>query len=213
MATATTEEIEYDFSQLDDTLISDHQKQSLIDYINQLKSQKRSATDDFNAFKLSTGSSRTGQRSLFRFLTFILPTYYFLFLTKRTNERIFSLDFCDLYFSLPCAFNHRRVQLNAIASSWVSDFCSHARSRSISSCARRPRSNSIFAHFRSGETSPHETTAPVELHLVAHGQSRLGRRQFPDHVRNVDLHRSGDQPRTGEVDHDDQPTESTRASE
>jgi hypothetical protein len=56
MATTTADEIEYDFSQLDDTLINEHQKQTLIDYINQLKTQKRSAADDFNAFKLSTGS-------------------------------------------------------------------------------------------------------------------------------------------------------------
>ena len=147
----------------------------------------------------------------------ILPTYYFMFheATERTNERIFSLsllNFCDLsFFSAVCAFKHYRVQHNAITSSRVSDFCSHARSSSFSSCARS-RKNSIFAHFRSGETSPHETTTPVELRLVAHGQSRADR-QLPDHVGNIDLHRSGDQPRTGEVDNDHQSIEPTRASE
>ena len=50
MAT-NNDEIDFDFSQLDDTLISDNQKQSLIDYINQIKSQKRSITDEFNQFK------------------------------------------------------------------------------------------------------------------------------------------------------------------
>ncbi len=57
MTTITTnDEIDFDFSQLDDSLISDNQKQLLIDYINQIKTQKRSINDEFNQFKLSTGS-------------------------------------------------------------------------------------------------------------------------------------------------------------
>jgi hypothetical protein len=52
----TNDEIDFDLSQLDDTLISDTQKQTLIDYINQIKSQKRSINEEFNQFKLSTGS-------------------------------------------------------------------------------------------------------------------------------------------------------------
>ena len=94
MATATNEEIEYDFSQLDDTLISDHQKQTLLEYINQLKSQKRSANDDFNAFKLSTGSSRAGQRSLFCFVTDFANVLFHVSRSDRTNERtnLFSLS-------------------------------------------------------------------------------------------------------------------------
>ena len=54
--TTANDEIDFDFSQLDDSLISDNQKQLLIDYINQIKSQKRSINDEFNQFKLSTGS-------------------------------------------------------------------------------------------------------------------------------------------------------------
>jgi hypothetical protein len=54
--TTTNDEIDFDFSQLDDTLISDNQKQSLVDYINQIKNEKRSITDELNQFKLSTGS-------------------------------------------------------------------------------------------------------------------------------------------------------------
>ncbi len=50
------EDLDFDFSQLDDTLISDQQKQTLLDYINQIKSQKRSINEEFNQFKLSTGS-------------------------------------------------------------------------------------------------------------------------------------------------------------
>jgi DNA repair exonuclease SbcCD ATPase subunit len=48
------EDLDFDFSQLDDTLISDQQKQTLLDYINQIKSQKRSINEEFNQFKLST---------------------------------------------------------------------------------------------------------------------------------------------------------------
>ncbi len=54
--TTTNNEIDFDISQLDDTLISDNQKQTLIDYINQIKNQKHSINDEFNQFKLSTGS-------------------------------------------------------------------------------------------------------------------------------------------------------------
>lgn len=54
--TTTTDEIEFDLSQLDDTLISDQQKQALIDYINQIKSEKRLINEDFNQLKLSTGT-------------------------------------------------------------------------------------------------------------------------------------------------------------
>ncbi|CAF3168370.1 unnamed protein product, partial [Rotaria sp. Silwood2] len=66
MAT-TNDEIDFDFSQLDDTLISDNQKQNLIDYINQIKNQKRSISDELNQFKLSTGHvkrRRTTKRQL-----------------------------------------------------------------------------------------------------------------------------------------------------
>lgn len=55
-ATTTNDEIDFDISQLDDTLISDNQKQNLIDYISQIKNQKRSINDEYNQFKLSTGS-------------------------------------------------------------------------------------------------------------------------------------------------------------
>lgn len=55
MAT-TTDPIEFDLSQLDQTLISDEQKQNLIEYINRLQSEKRSTDEQFNAFKLSTGT-------------------------------------------------------------------------------------------------------------------------------------------------------------
>ncbi|CAF5093883.1 unnamed protein product, partial [Rotaria sp. Silwood1] len=44
--TTTNDEIDFDFSQFDDTLISDNQKQNLIDYINQIKNQKRSISDE-----------------------------------------------------------------------------------------------------------------------------------------------------------------------
>ena len=52
----TTDDLDFDLSQLDDTLISENQKQNLIDYINQLKTQKRSINDEFDQFKSSTGS-------------------------------------------------------------------------------------------------------------------------------------------------------------
>ena len=56
MTTITsTDEMEFDFSQLDDTLINDQQKQNLIDYVNQIQSQKRALHDELNNFKLSTG--------------------------------------------------------------------------------------------------------------------------------------------------------------
>jgi hypothetical protein len=93
--TTINDEIDFDISQLDDTLISDNQKQTLIDYINQIKSQKRSINDEFNQFKLSTGSIKT-KNSLY---LFILQYYHFFFLTKRTNEHSF-IFFCSLYFSL-----------------------------------------------------------------------------------------------------------------
>ena len=51
----TTDDIDFDFSQLDDTLISDTQKQNLVDYINQIKTQKRSINEEFNQFKTTTG--------------------------------------------------------------------------------------------------------------------------------------------------------------
>lgn len=54
--TTSTDEIDFDFSQFDDTLISENQKQNLIDYVNQLKNQKRSINDELNQFKSSTGS-------------------------------------------------------------------------------------------------------------------------------------------------------------
>ncbi|CAF1115599.1 unnamed protein product [Rotaria sordida] len=65
--TTTNDDIDFDFSQLDDTLISDNQKQNLIDYINQIKNQKRSISDELNQFKLSTGHvkrRRTTKRQL-----------------------------------------------------------------------------------------------------------------------------------------------------
>ena len=52
----TTDDLGFDLSQLDDTLISENQKQNLIDYINQLQTQKRSINDEFDQFKSSTGS-------------------------------------------------------------------------------------------------------------------------------------------------------------
>jgi len=52
----TNDDIDFDLSQLDDTLISDNQKQTLTDYINQIKNQKRAINEEFNQFKLSTGS-------------------------------------------------------------------------------------------------------------------------------------------------------------
>ena len=52
----TTDDLDFDLSQLDDTLISENQKQNLIDYINQLQTQKRSINDEFDQFKSSTGS-------------------------------------------------------------------------------------------------------------------------------------------------------------
>ncbi|CAF1075218.1 unnamed protein product [Adineta ricciae] len=52
----TTDDLDFDLSQLDDTLISENQKQNLIDYINQLKTQKRSINDEFDQFKSSTGT-------------------------------------------------------------------------------------------------------------------------------------------------------------
>lgn len=63
--TTTNDEIDFDISQLDDTLISDNQKQNLIDYINQIKTQKRSINDEFNQFKLSTGSIINNSKSSF----------------------------------------------------------------------------------------------------------------------------------------------------
>ncbi|CAF1156304.1 unnamed protein product [Rotaria sp. Silwood1] len=65
--TTTNDEIDFDFSQFDDTLISDNQKQNLIDYINQIKNQKRSISDELNQYKLSTGNvkrRRTTKRQL-----------------------------------------------------------------------------------------------------------------------------------------------------
>jgi len=56
MMTTTTDEIDFDISQLNDTLINDQQKQTLLDYINQLKTQKNSIHEEFNQFKTSTGS-------------------------------------------------------------------------------------------------------------------------------------------------------------
>ncbi|CAF3299727.1 unnamed protein product [Rotaria socialis] len=53
--TTNNDDVDFDFSQLDDTLISDNQKQNLVDYINQIKTQKRSIHDELNQFKLSTG--------------------------------------------------------------------------------------------------------------------------------------------------------------
>jgi hypothetical protein len=93
MAT-TTDEIDFDISQLDDTLISDNQKQTLIDYINQLKNQKHSINDEFNQFKLSTGSINIKTFIIF----FILQLLLFLFLTKRTNECSFFLVFLLFVF-------------------------------------------------------------------------------------------------------------------
>jgi hypothetical protein len=85
MATTTNDEIDFDFSQLDDTLISDNQKQNLVDYINQLKTQKRSINDELSSFKLSTGS--ISKKFYFSAqIKIFCKTYYFLFLTKRTNE-------------------------------------------------------------------------------------------------------------------------------
>jgi hypothetical protein len=77
--TTTNDETDFDFSQLDDTLISDNQKQTLIDYINQIKSQKRSINDEFNQFKLSTGSITTKY-------FFTCSICQIIFFTKRTNE-------------------------------------------------------------------------------------------------------------------------------
>ncbi|CAF0737755.1 unnamed protein product [Adineta steineri] len=63
MTTTTNDDIDFDFSQLEDTLISDNQKQSLLDYMNQIKSQKRSINDEFNQFKLSTGNNIKRRRT------------------------------------------------------------------------------------------------------------------------------------------------------
>lgn len=57
MAATTTDEMEFDLSQLDDTLISDQQKQTLINYINQIQNDKHAINENFNQLKLSTGSS------------------------------------------------------------------------------------------------------------------------------------------------------------
>ena len=74
MTTANDDEIDFDFSQLDDTSISENQKQNLIAYVKQLQNQKRSINDELNQFKLSTGSIIT------KFLTNHYSFFYFCFL-------------------------------------------------------------------------------------------------------------------------------------
>ena len=84
-----TEEIEFDFSQLDDTLINEQQKQSLIDYINQIKSQKRVIHDELHSFKASTGTERVTIQVCGLnedFFCRIISSLFFPFI-KRTNER------------------------------------------------------------------------------------------------------------------------------
>lgn len=93
MTTASSEDIDFDFSQLDDTLISDNQKQNLIDYINQIKSQKRSINDEFNQFKLSTGSIKIEN---FRHCYFAKLLFH-IFNFHKTNER---MKFCCVFLSI-----------------------------------------------------------------------------------------------------------------
>lgn len=90
MAT-TTDEIDFDLSQFDDTLISDQQKQNLIDYIHQIKSQKRAIGEEFDQLKLSTGSVE----SFFSLRRFILQYYHFS--TARTNECFCCFLFCSFF--------------------------------------------------------------------------------------------------------------------
>ena len=87
--TTTTDEIEFDLSQLDDTLISDQQKQALSDYINQIKSEKRSINEDFNQLKLSTGISDFDHQFIFANLI----------ISFNANERIFFFLLCFSIFS------------------------------------------------------------------------------------------------------------------
>ena len=98
-----TDEIEFDFSQLDDTLINDQQKQSLIDYINQIKTQKRVIHDELNSFKASTGTERVSiQVSSLNedFFCRLISSLFFSFLEP--NERT---DECDLsLFFARCNF-------------------------------------------------------------------------------------------------------------
>jgi hypothetical protein len=111
---ASTDEIDFDFSQLDETLINDQQKQHLIEYINQIKTQKRTIHEEFNTFKLSTGKmnvfnpdSCLNDPLYFAQLFFHFFSYIRLFSSdeknERTNERhirlshlLFSI-FCSLY--------------------------------------------------------------------------------------------------------------------
>lgn len=90
--TTTTDEIEFDLSQLDDTLISDQQKQALSDYINQIKSEKRSINEDFNQLKLSTGIYHERMSLI---IDLFCKSYHF-FQCERTNVFLF----CLLCFSI-----------------------------------------------------------------------------------------------------------------
>ena len=96
MAATTTDEMEFDLSQLDDTLISDQQKQTLINYINQIQNDKHAINENFNQLKLSTGSSER--------LNGLRRSSYF---AMRTNEwmifsfcSFFSVSFCSSSYSI-----------------------------------------------------------------------------------------------------------------
>lgn len=85
--TTTTDEIEFDLSQLDDTLINDQQKQTLINYINQIKNEKRAINEDFNQLKLSTGSNE--RINLLSSIKLFLQNHFiisFFNTNERTNE-------------------------------------------------------------------------------------------------------------------------------
>lgn len=106
MATTTSNvEIDFDFSQLDETAINEQQKQNIIDYINQIQTQKRALHDELNSFKTSTGSSEKETKRVFslRMMIQFLPVFIsFSFgfrnvekIHERTNEQISIIFFVE----------------------------------------------------------------------------------------------------------------------
>lgn len=112
------DEIEFDFSQLDDTLINDQQKQSLLDYINQIKTQKRVIHDELTSFKASTGTERVSiQVSSLNedFFCRIISS----FLLNQTNERVwFFFLFARCNFSFDLTLNYSSTSSPRKATQW-----------------------------------------------------------------------------------------------
>ena len=71
--TTSSEPIEFDFSQLDESLLSEEQKQNFIDYVSEIQRQKRTIEDELNQLKLSSGTAR--REVLLEIIIFFAATF------------------------------------------------------------------------------------------------------------------------------------------